>query len=119
MGREVSDLSISWENVIGLVLILYSVLASHPEGCFRIIYAVPYCSKYMTKDKCVYEVCVESSDVSVAVRDYVEGSNYDDSFSAEVVDERSDDGGVVFTIEVHGDAYEIPVLKRDLLKFLE
>lgn len=74
-------------------------------GCERVIL-------YMTQDKCVYEVRVESTDASVAVREHVTNSNYEDGFSAKIIDERSEDDGVVFTIEVNGDAYEIPVFEE-------
>lgn len=66
----------------------------------------------MTQDKCVYTVRVESMSASAAVRSHVENSNHDDGFSAEVIEETSVDGGTEFTIEVNGDAYEIPVFEE-------
>lgn len=73
----------------------------------------------MTQDKCVYEIRVESMDASAAVREHVENSNYTDGFSAEITDERSEDGGTVFTVEVNGDAYEIPVFEEGFAEIPE
>jgi hypothetical protein len=71
----------------------------------------------MTQDKCTYTVRVTSIEASQNVRDIVEESNGSDTFSAEVtkevVDEETDDG-TLFEIEVHGDAYEIPVFEEEL-----
>lgn len=75
----------------------------------------------MTQDKCVYTVRVRSIEASQAVREHVAESN-DEDFSAEVtkevVDDQSDDG-TLFEIEVHGDAYEIPVFEEGFAEIQE
>ena len=65
----------------------------------------------MTQDKCVYEVRLESAEASEQVEEHVVNSSYGDGFSAEIIERKSDSDikGVIFVIEVHGDAYEIPV----------
>ena len=61
----------------------------------------------MTRDKCVYEIRVTSDEDSMAVRNHVENSNYDEDFSTEVTEEKMVGDDIVFTIEVYGDSYEI------------
>lgn len=73
----------------------------------------------MTQDKCMYEVSVESTEASESVREHIKNSNYEEGFSAEILDERTEDGGVVFTIEVHGDAYAIPVFEEGFAEISE
>lgn len=70
----------------------------------------------MTQDKCIYTVRVTSIDASNQVRETVEEVNSSSKFSSEVTKEvvDEDDSGTLFEIEVHGDAYEIPVFEEEL-----
>lgn len=78
----------------------------------------------MTQDKCVYTVRVTSTDAVQAVRHHVEWSS-DEEFSAEITKEIVDEtasvlsDSILFEIEVHGDAYEIPVFEEGFAEISE
>ena len=73
----------------------------------------------MTQDMCVFTVRTTSVEASQQVHEHVTDSNYRGNFSAEVIYEDSDNGGVTLTIEAHGDSYELSVFEIGIESILD